>query len=231
MTRLLILVEGETEETFVKEILAPHLYDRGFHSVSARLMGNVRQRDRRGGIRGWPSVRQDIIRYLKQDTSGYVSLMVDYYGLPGGTNNPNAWLGRSAANQLKFSQKAQYIETALRDDIANCPDLLGAITRFIPYIMMHEFEALLFSDCQILGHSIGRDDLVSDLIKIRNSYHSPEEINDGVETHPSKCIQTLMPEYEKPLYGNLAIVDIGLSKIRSACSGFDRWLEQLELLL
>lgn len=52
VTRLLIHVEGETEETFVNEVLRPHLLHSGYARVSARLLGNARQRDRRGGIRG-----------------------------------------------------------------------------------------------------------------------------------------------------------------------------------
>lgn len=46
MTRLLIHVEGQTEESFVNDILAPHLYGQGFTNVSARLLGNARQRER-----------------------------------------------------------------------------------------------------------------------------------------------------------------------------------------
>jgi hypothetical protein len=53
MSRLLIHVEGETEESFVNEVLAPHLYHHGYQDVSARLIGNARLRDRRGGIRRW----------------------------------------------------------------------------------------------------------------------------------------------------------------------------------
>ncbi len=53
MARLFILVEGETEETFVNELLAPHLYRKGYEAVSAKLMGNARLRSQRGGVRGW----------------------------------------------------------------------------------------------------------------------------------------------------------------------------------
>jgi hypothetical protein len=70
MARLLIHVEGETEETFVNEVLAVHLYAKGYEKVSARLMGDSRQRDRRGGIRAWNSARGDILRHLKED-AGY----------------------------------------------------------------------------------------------------------------------------------------------------------------
>lgn len=44
MQKLLIHVEGQTEETFVNEVLAPHLYNLGFISVGARLLGNSRIR-------------------------------------------------------------------------------------------------------------------------------------------------------------------------------------------
>jgi hypothetical protein len=67
MTRLLVHVEGETEEDFVNNVLAPHLYSRGLSSVSARLIGNARQRNRRGGIRAWSTVRKDIMNHLKED--------------------------------------------------------------------------------------------------------------------------------------------------------------------
>ena len=53
MTRLLVHVEGQTEEQFVNELLAPHLYFFGFTKISARLVGNARQRDpawRRQGL-------------------------------------------------------------------------------------------------------------------------------------------------------------------------------------
>ena len=57
MTRLLINVEGATEEAFVAGILAQHLYRLGYTQVAARKMGKQRERDRRGGIRPWPEAR------------------------------------------------------------------------------------------------------------------------------------------------------------------------------
>ena len=82
MTRLLLHVEGETEESFVNEVLAEHLYALDYTVVSARIIGNARQRDRRGGIKPWPAVREGILNHLRQDTGFMVSTMVDYYGLP-----------------------------------------------------------------------------------------------------------------------------------------------------
>ncbi|NER33976.1 MAG: DUF4276 family protein [Oscillatoria sp. SIO1A7] len=161
MVRLLVLVEGETEETFVNELLAPHLSKKGFIAVSAKFMGNARKRDRRRGIKRWPGVREEIIRHLNTDKNLYVSTMVDYYALPGGEENPNAWPGRFQAISLNFDEKAQHIEAELQQDIATYSPQLFKKQRFIPYIMMHEFEGLLFSDCDELARSIAREASIS----------------------------------------------------------------------
>ncbi|NEQ97679.1 MAG: DUF4276 family protein [Cyanothece sp. SIO2G6] len=225
MARVFILVEGETEEDFVNEILAPHLYHKGYQAVTVKLMGNARQRNRRGGIKGWTAVRQEIIRYLNTDPSIYISTMADYYALPKGGNN--GWPGRFESPAQLHSNKAKYVENALKKDISDGLSPLAS-NRFIPYVMMHEFEGLLFSDCQAFARSIGHEDLIPALQSIRDKYDSPEEINDSPETHPSKRIIDLVPEYEKPLYGNLAAMEIGLSALRKECPGFDRWLKRLE---
>lgn len=229
MARLLIVVEGETEETFVNEVLAPHLYKKGFLAVRAKLMGNARKRDRRGGIKGWPGVRAEIIRHLNTDKSLYVSTMVDYYALPGGENDINAWPGRFQASCLDFPHKAQHIEAALQQDIT--AQSTTNAERFIPYIIMHEFEGLLFSNCLQFATSIPREDLAAKFQNIRDRYSSPEEINDSPETHPSQRIKTLMPEYQKPLHGNLAAIDIEIETFRTECQGFRRWLEKIESLI
>lgn len=226
MTRLLIHVEGETEETFVNEILGPHLYACGYTAVSARLIGNPRQRDRRGGIKSWSAVRRDILNHLKEDTSCLVSTMVDYYGLP--KSDSKAWPGRETADNVPFQEKANTVENALLTDI--CEQMGSAFNpnRFIPYLMMHEFEALLFSDCEAFSRGIGRPDIAQEFQKIRDAFGSPEEIDDSPHTAPSKRIERLVPEYQKPLFGTLAALEIGLNKIRAECPHFRDWLACLE---
>src|SRR5882757_427911 len=109
--RLLNHVEGITEETFTNEILAPHLVNSGYESVSARLIGNARQRDHRGGSRAWSDVRRDIVRHLKSDSGAIATTMVDYYALPA--SGPKEWPGRATANSKQFEHKAQTVEAAL----------------------------------------------------------------------------------------------------------------------
>jgi hypothetical protein len=66
MARLFVEAEGQTEENFVDKILAPLLYGCGYTVVSARLLGNARQRDHRGGIKSWDSARRDILDILRK---------------------------------------------------------------------------------------------------------------------------------------------------------------------
>jgi hypothetical protein len=226
MPRLLVHVEGQTEEAFVNEVLRDHLRSAGYESVSTRIIGNARLRQRRGGIRGWPSVRRDILNQLRQDPGCIASTMVDFYALPQGGDR--AWPGRAGATGKATAAKALYVEKALAIDLAKSAGPKFNCSRFIPFVVMHEFEGLLFSDCSALSQGIGRPDLEPDFQKIRNTFQTPEDINDSPETCPSKRVEGLIPGYEKPLLGILAVLEVGLTQIRLQCPHFDGWIEKLE---
>jgi hypothetical protein len=218
MARLFIHVEGETEETFVNEVLSKHLQP---NDVRARIIGNARQRERRGGIRPWSTVKKDIVNHLRGDRSCFASTMLDYYGLP------ETWPARTQAITIRaVEEKALVIEHAMRDDLP--PELAG---RFVPFVVMHEFEGLLFSDCAAFSRGINRPELELEFRKIREQVESPEEIDDPPITAPSKRVQALVPGYEKPLLGVLAAIEIGLARIQEECPHFRSWLERLDTLL
>ena len=197
MSRLIVHVEGQTEENFVDQVLAPHLYDRGYTSVSARLLGNARQRRRRGGIRRWELVRDGILSHLKADEGLSVTTMVDYYRLP------MTWPGRSEASKLDFPDRAGCVEREILDDVGGELGDSFDRRRFVPYVVMHEFEGLLFSDPKGFGTGIGRGDLTPSFQAIRNEFDTPEQINDSPDTAPSKRVLGLYPGYQKPLLGTL----------------------------
>lgn len=226
MSRLFIHVEGETEETFVNEVLRDHLHTKGFTQVSARIVGNARLRHRRGGIRGWDSVRRDIVRHLRADVTAFSTTMVDYYALP--KSGAGAWPGRAEASMAEAKQKAITVEQALATDIAIEMGADFFPNRFIPFVMIHEFEGLLFSDCAAFGRAVGKPELQPELQKVRDAFESPEDINDSPTTAPSKRVRQLIPNYEKPLMGTLAIIEIGLEQVRAQCPHFNEWLQRLE---
>lgn len=225
--RLLVEVEGPTEEEFVKNVLCPHLLDRGYERVDARILGNARMRSRRGGITSWPSASRDILGHLHEDPGRIVTTLVDYYALPASQNG--GWPGRKqAAGLMGTIKRAQAVEEALLIDISRRMNKTFDPRRFVPFVAMHEFEALLFSDCDRLAASLGEPRLAPQFSAIRAAFTTPEDINDSPTTAPSKRIISLFESYQKPFHGVVAILEIGLDKVRAECPHFDRWLRRLE---
>jgi hypothetical protein len=221
LSRLMVLVEGQTEENFVNNVLAPYLSNRGYASVNARLLGNARQRGRRGGIRSWESTRKDILNHLKQDREIFVTTLVDYYGLR------QNWPGRADAPELVFERAASIQQKISADITGELGDSFDP-RRFVPYIVMHEFEGLLFSDAEELAQSMVRPDLSSEIQRIRDDFATPEEINDSNLTAPSKRLLSLNSSYQKALHGVLAAQAIGLDTMRNECPLFSNWIAELE---
>ena len=102
--------------------------------------------------------------------------------------------------------------------------------RFIPYVQMHEFEGLLFSDPGQLAFALRRQDLTQELWAIRHEFPTPEHINDSSVTAPSKRIQSLIPRYRKVQAGERAVRAMTLDTIRQECPLFNAWLAKLENL-
>jgi hypothetical protein len=228
MARLLILVEGQTEEAFVNELLRDDLVGQGYDTVSARILGNARARDRRGGIRPWLPVKRDIVNHLRQDPGCIVATFVDFYGLPQGGDR--GWPGRKLATKVGPRGAAEAVATALLEEVA--AELGGGFRRdrFVPFVVLHEFEALLFRDCEGFSRAIGKPELVTALQAIREAFPTPEDINDSPETAPSKRVEALIPGYQKPLMGTLAALEIGLDSMRRECPHFDGWISRLGVL-
>ena len=224
--RLLVHVEGQTERTFVDTVLGPHLCKAGYSSVRARLIGNARASVRRGGTPSWQTVRDGILNHLKNDRQAIVTTMVDYYGMP--QEGQRAWPGRMQAATRQPAERAEFVQGAVAEDIANRMEASFDKRRFIPYVSMHEFEALLFSNCTRFAESVGRPDIASSMEAILTQFGDPEAIDDSQETAPSKRILQLLPSYRKVAMGATAVQSIGLTDIGYRCAHFADWLARLE---
>lgn len=88
---------------------------------------------------------------------------------------------------------------------------------------LHEFEALLFSDVDVLARILrcSPSDFISEF------YPNPEDINDHPCTAPSKRIARACPFYQKTLHGPLVALDIGLSRMLECCPHFASWVDKL----
>jgi len=220
MTRVHIICEGQTEETFVNEVLAPHL---ALHQVfpAAALVGKP---GHKGGHVTTARMAFDIKRRLLDDRQAWCTTFFDFYGLD------SDFVGKAAAAaRQSHAEKAAVLEAALMKHMTEQTDDT-AVLRFIPYVQMYEFEGLLFSDPAKMAAGLYQNDLSAQLAAIRADFGTPEEINDSPHTAPSKRILALMPEYDKPLHGSLAALEVGLDVIRTARPRFDGWIGSLEKL-
>lgn len=218
MNRLLILVEGQTEEAFVKNLLSPHLIGFGVFPVP-KLIYTKRLPDRpdfKGGVATFGKIEKELRLLLGDSGACAVTTMIDYYRLPHDFPQPNQL---SQANC--FARVAQF-EQAFADRVSH--------SRFLPYLSLHEFEALLFSAPEKIAQSFPERDESANLMAIRQQVASPEEIDDDPQTAPSKRILKLYPAYQKRLHGLLAAQSIGIAAMRQECSHFNEWLTKLESL-
>ena len=219
-SRLYALVEGQTERKFAETVLHPHLMQFEVE-LRAILITTNRKLGNRGGIMQYAHVKQDIERHIRQDRhpEAYFTTMLDFYALP---HDFPGW--QTPRNQRSAMERVTIIETALRNDIGT--------HHFIPYIQLHEFEALLYCDLSQLAKRISNSKqslvtLAREVVDI-----PPEEIDEGQTTAPSKRILRHVPLYEKQKVrvGSATAAAIGLPILRVGCPHFDQWVTQLEQL-
>ncbi|MEO7160983.1 MAG: DUF4276 family protein [Polaromonas sp.] len=215
MSRIYLLVEGQTEEAFVRELLTPHYARMGLYLTPIIVSTSP---GFKGGVVSYAKVKPQIVRLCRQDANAHVSTLFDLYALPGD------FPGKAASAYPRHGagqQKARYLESELAKDISEA--------NFIPNLLVHEFEALLFVQPEKFAEWTDDEDVVKRLSATAQS-HAPEDINDGPQTAPSKRVLAAMPGYQKTFHGPLIACEIGLDAMRRACPHLHTWLQRLEAL-
>jgi len=231
--RLHFLVEGPTEKEFVDNVLADHLLQYG-KICDARLITSSRDWSGgvfyKGGIVSYGKLRYEIESQIKVDHNpdSYYTTMIDYYGLPKsfpgrGNNMPSGTNPR---------QNVQTIENLFCSDVAALFPSLNVAAHFIPNIMCHEFETLLFSDIDklLFGYPQRSAEVVALKQQLSQFGGDPELVNTSPTLAPSKRILALIGEYDKVTAGTIVTLAIGLSVMRQCCGHFDSWVKRLEAL-
>jgi len=204
MTRWGVSVEGPTERDFVTGVVAPHLLSLQIFCQPVVIQSSRKLTGEKltGGSVTIERAKRDVMRLLA--SFDFVTTFYDYYGFQGrGALSPSD------------------IEDSLKAAVGH------AERRFLPYIQVHEFEALLFSDPQKLAERLGLANAGS-IQAIVQGFGSPEDINNNPATAPSKRIQGLSQRYDKVLQGPQIAANIGLAQIRQKCARFDNWLAKIE---
>lgn len=215
MKRLFIIVEGQTEEEFVKSILLPYLQNFGIYDVTPIVIATSSRG--KGGFVNYEHLKNDIIRRFREPNI-IITMFVDYFRIPSSIPNYEKCL----TSNVQIDKKIDCLEQAIKDDIV--------VYNFIPYIQKHEFEALLFAD------NIGFETFYSETIstqtqEIVTNYFNPEEINTGSETAPSKRLKNIIVDYNKVVDGNMLALEIGIEKILEKCPRFKSWVEKIILVM
>lgn len=225
MARLYLFAEGQTEQTFAGTLLEKHLANLGVYLQPPVLIahGKKKGRPHRGGGRKYVPMKNDILRFLKQEKGGdvFFTTMIDLYAIPA------EFPGLSEAEKLRHlpDKRVEALEQAFARDVGD--------NRFVPYIQLHEYEAYLFSDPTWFKYFYDHHEKQIDALKaIADSHATPELIDDGPHSAPSKRIIAELPDYEdaKTVVGPQVAELIGLDVIRGKCPHFAAWLSRLENL-
>jgi hypothetical protein len=213
MKRLHVLVEGQTEETFVRDVLTAHLAAFDVHPNPV-LLKTKRVKSGgafRGGVTSTEQVIGDIRRLLGDTGAAAVTTMIDYYALP------DDFPGMSTRPAGDAYARVAHVEQALTQAIGN--------PRLDAHLVLHEYEAWVFS-APSACHWVFDDPAVPE--GIAATAGGAEKIDDGPATAPSKRLVSVFPSYRKTLHGPMAVGAIGLPAMRAACPHADAWLTRLE---
>jgi len=202
--------EGETEETFVRRVLSGHLTQK---TLKPSCLGGIEPNGYKklvGGVRQW----------LRTKGITHVTTMIDLYKLPSD-------FPRKTQAPSDPYEKVCSLEKVLAEEIQDA--------RFIPYIMLHEFEALLLTKTglEIIRKKarVGKNDrawkeLQRDLARVG----TPERLNDDANSHPSARIKKIWPRFKKTTDGVGILEQVPWEELCAACPHFGDWIRKLEAL-
>jgi hypothetical protein len=225
MVRLYFYVEGQTEQAYVSRVLTPHLANFGVQVMGPVLAGGSKRHRRvfRGGGNRYQPMRNDLGRLLLHDDHADVrfTTMFDLYGLHRG------FPGWDEAEKQRHipRERVLTLEGAFAADAGD--------HRFIPHIQLYEFETILL--CEPDNFALEYDGAEAGIAALRTAVAeatSPELVNDGAATAPSKRIISHFPQYsgQKTTIGVELAACVGIDTTRRLCSHFDYWLTTLERL-
>lgn len=213
MKRVLVLVEGQTEEKFIKEVVQPHLWSKNISLepkivMTKRVIGGTAYKG--GG--DYTKIRADLRRLLGDSNALAVTSFFDFYGFPA--NIPNTEPG--------CAENIDALLAAIESDIEH--------PRFKAYLQRHEFEAFLFVDLQVTASVALQPEKAQVLQQQRNQFETVEDINLDPQLAPSKRLGAVLGSFSKPITGSLATQKIGIDRLRAGCPRFAAWLAWLESL-
>lgn len=216
---LYLIGEGTTEHLFANRVLAPYLALKGIY-VHASVLP---KKGESGGDVRFERVKLVVEGYLKQRLDTLVATFVDYYGIKSWPRLDQV----RACDNLSPEQIAEQLNNAAIDSLSEDLSKYVVANRYFPFMAVHEFEALLFSDSGLLAEAIGIDRNCID--SVLNECGAPEKINNSPQTAPSKRLAKWSEgRFGKTTTGVVLAAKIGIDKMREQCPNFHAWLSRIE---
>ena len=214
MKRLIIVCEGQTEQSFCQNVLSPYFLSKGIVVEAPTIKHS------HGGIVPWETLKHQLVEHLHEGDA-VVTMLIDFYRIKDSYQFP----GWEEAKSLVDSQDK--MNGLFQDMLNDMPEEL--MNRFVPYIQLHEFEGLLFSDISAFRNNFMPAECDFDAIQSAiDEFENPEDINNKPETAPSSRLMSAVAGYDKVLYGTILAEETGLGTIRSKCPLFNSWIERIE---
>lgn len=213
MKIIYIYCEGQTEESFINNVLAPYL-----RNIEIYVMPIICTTSRKGGkkfkggVSDYSKIKNELSIICKQHKNEMVTTMFDYYAMP--SNTP----GIDNTESDLYKRISEIEKTIVRD--ISCSNLFF-------HFSVHEFEGLLYADPSAFSE-IADEAVVAAIAKERSQAINPEYINNSFETAPSKRLERLMPDYAKVKNGTIVSKNIGIDKIIAECPHFEAWVEKIK---
>jgi len=218
MPKINVLVEGQTEETFVRDVLNPYFCNVHPDSyLNPIILQTKRVFDGttfKGGLNKYRQFREQAVRLLGDNGAVALTSVIDLYALP------RDFPEYASTLNLPYRERVRALEGALAADLDD--------VRFIPYMSTHEFEALILADTTIVAQVVGEGPAgAARLGGAIGGFTNPEEVN--TVSPPSKRLIDAFPQYDKVRHGPISASRIGLDTIKGACEHFAEWIALLEV--
>jgi len=221
MKKLFIIVEGETEERFLRKVLYHDFILQGIH-IEAQQWTTNRKLGIGGGGNSFDLIENHVRRLMARynhDNNVFISVMIDLYAFP---KQGNSIYDADVERLKNGKEKVILLEKKMEERMG--------YRNFIPYVQLHEYESLLLSkpDALSLFYTDKAPEIEALKTEIKGKH--PEEINETPQGAPSKRIIKYIPRYEKQktTAGVATAEAIGLHYLRTACTHFNDWVSKLE---
>ncbi|MFT6961794.1 MAG: hypothetical protein ACJAWV_001516 [Flammeovirgaceae bacterium] len=221
MKDLYIIVEGQTELEFMNRLMIPYWrtqlgYQNNIQPIIVQMSGGGH------GFNNIEHFKNTIEPIMNYQNAPFITSFIDYYGINSEKKMPGYKDCQKKAN-------AQERITCLEAKLQEAVQQINEYRFFIPYIQLHEFEALLFSDSE--GFAYEAEGIKQVVATVASDFKTPEDINDSYETAPSKRLEEIYrshkEKFSKVADGNDIAEEIGIGKMMEQCPRFRMWAESI----